>query len=42
VVYKDNHKLELLKNNILIKQYDVNIKREKQDRSIWEDNQTPE
>jgi len=41
-VYKDKHILELLKNNELVKRYDVNIRREKEDRKIWEDNQTPE
>lgn len=41
-VYKDQHKLKLYKNNEVIKEYDVNIKREFEDRKKWEDDQTPE
>lgn len=41
-VYKDAHKLFLYQDNKIIKEYDVNIKRELVDRTIWEDNQTPE
>jgi len=41
-VYKDQHKLKLLKNNKIEKEYSVNIKREEMDRKIWEDDQTPE
>ncbi len=41
-VFKDSHKLQLLKNNQIIKEYNVNIKREKENRKIWEDDQTPE
>jgi hypothetical protein len=41
-VYKDEHKLKLYQDNQIIKEYDVNIKRELPDRKIWEDNQTPE
>lgn len=41
-VYKDRHKLVLLKNNVIEKEYDVNIRRENIDRAVWEDSQTPE
>ncbi len=41
-VYKDEHLLKLYNNNEIIKEYEVNIKREKQDREVWSDNQTPE
>jgi len=41
-VYKDKHKLKLYKDNLIIKEYDVNIKRELVNRKIWEDDQTPE
>lgn len=41
-VYKDEHKLKLYKNNNIIREYDVNIRREYIDRQSWEDEQTPE
>lgn len=41
-VYKDAHKLKLYKDNKIVKDYDVNIKRGKEDRKVWEDSQTPE
>lgn len=41
-VHKDQHKLQLLKNNEVIKEYDANVRREEVDRKIWEDSQTPE
>jgi L,D-transpeptidase-like protein len=41
-VYKDVHELHLLKNNEIIKKYDVNIRNEKIDRKVWEDDQSPE
>ena len=41
-VYKDAHKLQIIKNNALKAEYDVNIKRENMDRKVWEDDQTPE
>lgn len=41
-IYKDKHKLKLYKNNKLIKEYDVNIRRDYEDRKVWEDSQTPE
>jgi hypothetical protein len=41
-VYKDAHELYLLKNNEIIKKFDVNLRNEEGDRKIWEDDQTPE
>lgn len=41
-VYKDAHKLKLLENNQVIKEYNVNLRRELEDRKTWDDNQTPE
>lgn len=41
-IYKDEHKLKLYKDNKIIKKYNVNIKREEEDRKVWEDSQTPE
>ena len=41
-VYKDAHKLKLYKDNEIIKEYDVNLRNEEEDRKIWEDSQTPE
>ncbi|OJI06864.1 hypothetical protein BK004_01860 [bacterium CG10_46_32] len=41
-VYKDQHKLKLFRNNELVKEYDVNVRRELEDRKVWEDGQTPE
>jgi|GEM_PF-1164775 hypothetical protein len=41
-IYKDEHKLKLYQDNQIIKEYNVNIKRELPDRKIWEDDQTPE
>ncbi|MCD4705005.1 L,D-transpeptidase [bacterium] len=41
-VYKNEHKLKLYQDNRIIKEYNVNIKRELPDREVWEDNQTPE
>jgi len=41
-VYKDAHKLRLYKDNELVKEYDVNVRRDQEDRKTWEDGQTPE
>lgn len=41
-VYKDEHRLKLYKNGEIIKEYEVNIKRELPDRKVFEDDQTPE
>lgn len=41
-VYKDRHELELYQDNVLVKTYRVNIRREQEDAEVAEDDQTPE
>jgi hypothetical protein len=41
-IYKDRHRLELFRDGESLKSYEVNVRREKEDRNIWEDDQTPE
>lgn len=41
-IHKDEHKLYLYRDNEIIREYDVNIRRDEPDRQMWEDDQTPE
>ena len=41
-IYKDEHRLKLFEDNEIIKEYEINIRRELADRQTWEDSQTPE
>lgn len=41
-IYKDEHRLKLYNNNEIVKEYEINVKREREDREVWSDNQTPE